>query len=253
MMDQPPRTSLWGLIKRYVHLMGTYFRQKHDPLASLVFTVPIFLVYHLGILLIELRNGVDLVSELTFRLLRHSLDAYVWTTVGVAAGLFAAGWFLKLRQGRVHLGWILPIVVESFFGAMVMFIAVDWITAQIIDLQLGPMQLGVVDRIILAAGAGFHEELVFRVFLYGGLIKAFSYVKQLGRFSGLFLATIVSSVIFSASHYLGPFGHPLELSSFAFRFFSGIYLAVVYQWRGFAVVVYTHTFYDLLVFFLLMP
>ena len=64
-----------------------YFRHRHDPLTSLALTVPVFLLYHLGILFVDLRNGVDLVSGLTFQLLHYSMLAYVGTTLAVAKKL----------------------------------------------------------------------------------------------------------------------------------------------------------------------
>ena len=69
-------------IQRAVHALQ---RSKPDPLTSLVLTMPVFLIYHLGILLIDMRNGVDWVTELTFRLLDASIPAYVAVTIGLSA------------------------------------------------------------------------------------------------------------------------------------------------------------------------
>ncbi|MBW2463694.1 MAG: hypothetical protein JRH11_18735 [Deltaproteobacteria bacterium] len=88
-------------------------RDRHDPLTSLVLTVPVFLVYHLGILFIDLRNGVDLVSGLTFRLLEQSIGAYVAVTVGGAMALVGAGVFLRRGDKRFQPRELVPVLVES--------------------------------------------------------------------------------------------------------------------------------------------
>ena len=70
--DPPPETDEAAetpRVKPSSSRIVTYFRERHDPLTSLVLTVPVFLIYHLGILLIDIKNGVDLVSTLTFAVL----------------------------------------------------------------------------------------------------------------------------------------------------------------------------------------
>ncbi|MDH5753495.1 MAG: CPBP family glutamic-type intramembrane protease, partial [Deltaproteobacteria bacterium] len=58
-------------------------------------------------------------------------------------------------------------------------------------------------------------------------------------------AVILSALLFSWVHYIGPFGDPLELSSFMFRFIAGLLFSGLYYWRGFAVTAYTHALYDI--------
>ncbi len=64
-------------------------------------------------------------------------------------------------------------------------------------------------------------------------------------------AAVVSSLIFSLFHYLGPLGDSFQLSSFVFRFVAGMVLAGIYRWRGFGIAAGTHALYD--VFVVLRP
>jgi membrane protease YdiL (CAAX protease family) len=214
----------------------------------LVLTVPVFLVYHLGILLIDLRNGVDLVSELSFRLLDYSVGAYVLTTLGIAAGLVGAGVFLR-KKGRIEPARLLPVLVESFLLAGLMTVTVGWATGALFGNQVGAKPLGPFEKIVMSAGAGFHEEIVFRVALFAGGAFLLRRVKVLGDTASVLVAALASSLLFSAVHYVGALGDSFSLVSFTFRALSGLYLCAVYRFRGFATAVYTHAIYDVLVFF----
>ncbi|GAB5549313.1 MAG: CPBP family glutamic-type intramembrane protease [Sandaracinaceae bacterium] len=226
-----------------------FLKHRHDPLTSLLLTIPIFLLYHLGILLIQLRNGVDLVSGLTFELLEHSLLGYVGLTLGYAAAIAGAAWWLR-RKGKIRPTEWLPVLGESVVLALLMSFTVGWATHQLFDWQAGPPAMNPLEKLVMAAGAGFHEELVFRVGLFAGGTWALHRGLKMKEWKAALIAGLVSSVIFSGIHYVGSFGDPFRLDSFFFRALAGVYLAVVYRFRGFAVAVYTHTIYDLIVFFL---
>lgn len=225
-----------------------WLTERHDPLTSLLLTIPVFLVYHLGILLIDMRNGVDLVSGLTFELLERSLLGYIGLTLGYAVAIGLAVYALR-RKGKLRPAELLPVLGESAVLAVVMAFTVGWATAHLFDAQAGPPAMGPVEKLVMSAGAGFHEELVFRVLLFGGgafLLKKAMKTSEIK--AGLFMA-LVSSLLFSAVHYVGPFGDPFHFASFTFRALAGLYLVTVFRFRGFAVAVYTHTIYDLIVFF----
>jgi hypothetical protein len=231
-----------------------YLKHRHDPLTSLLLTIPVFLAYHLGILLIDLRNGVDLVSGLTFSLLEHSLPAYLAVTLGYALAIALAVYWLR-RRGSIRPAELFPVLGESTVLAVLMTLLVGWATTQLFDWQVGPRAMGPLEKLVMAAGAGFHEELVFRAGLFAGgtwLVRRAASLRggAAPEWKAALLVGVVSSLLFSAIHYVGPFGDPFSLVSFTFRALAGGYLALVYRYRGFAVAVYTHAIYDVIVFFL---
>lgn len=228
-----------------------------DPLTNAVLTVPVFLTYHLGILLIEYRNGVDLVTGLTFRLLESSVVGYVLVTVSIAVALsFVAA--RQQRRRRVRATALGPVLVESGAWAAVMLVTVGWMTAQLqaalalaVAPPLGPLApaMGPVDKLVMAAGAGFHEEVVFRVALLSGGRELLMRLWRMAPAPALVLSLLASSLLFALAHHVGAGADPIEMSAFLFRGLAGLFLAGVYLLRGFAVVVYTHALYDVLVFF----
>ncbi len=83
-------------------------KQPYEPLTNLLLVVPVFLVYHLGLLFVGgLRNGVDLVSGVFFRLLEHSTLAYIGVTLAFVAGLGLAGWYMR-ATGKIRPVALLP-------------------------------------------------------------------------------------------------------------------------------------------------
>lgn len=227
-----------------------YLKERHDPLTSLLLTIPVFVLYHLGILAMPLRNGVDLVSQLTFELLERSLIAYVAVTLGYAVAIGVAAYVLR-RRGKIRPAELLPVLGESVLLALLMSFVVGWATHQLFDWQVGPTALGPFEKLVMAAGAGFHEELVFRAGLFGGGTFALTKLARLPEGKAAWIAAVVSSLLFSAIHYVGPLGDDFRFVSFTFRALAGLFLAAVYRFRGFAVAVYTHTIYDVIVFFLI--
>ncbi len=229
-----------------------YLAQRHDPLTSLALTTPVFVVYHVGLLLTDVRNGVDFVSGPLLALAQASLPLYLGLTAAIAGGIVLAGLGLRSR-GAVHPRALLPVLVESALWAGVLAVTVGWVTARVFasclaPLQAGPPPIGPVGALVLSAGAGFHEELVFRVGLFAGGAWALERVGKVGRVKAVVVAALVSATIFSAAHYVGPFGDPFALPSFTFRALFGLALAALYRGRGFAIAVYAHALYDVFVF-----
>jgi hypothetical protein len=97
---------------------------------------------------------------------------------------------------------------------------------------------------MISLGAGLYEELLFRVLLVGGLAwLARRLFGWRGGAAGLF-ATLLGALVFSAFHYIGPYGDRLELTSFLFRTIAGVLFSALYLLRGFGITAWTHALYD---------
>ena len=121
-------------------------------------------------------------------------------------------------------------------------------------LHLGGPELGgpgLGDRfagLVMSLGAGFYEEVAFRVLLFGLGLKVVSLLfLAVTPFKRALLAVawaVITAAVFSGWHYVGALGDPFELRSFVFRWVCGIVFTAIYAFRGFAPVVWTHTLYD---------
>lgn len=230
----------WGKVKK-----------RPDPLTSIALTIPVFLIYHLGILLVESRSGVDLVSNTVFGVLKASAPVYVVVTLALALIVATVTW-IEERRG---VSTSVPLTQVMFEGAAVALVVVallGWAASRVLR-STDPArlhELGVWDKIVLAAGTGFHEEFIFRAVLVTGLAWVLAKIFRMSKNAALGVAIALSSVAFSLVHNVGPLGEPFVGDIAIYRLVLGILFAGLYIARGFAVAVYAHVFFEILVYFL---
>jgi hypothetical protein len=242
----------------------SYWQLSRTPLTSLVFTLPLVLAYEGGVLLLghgSPRNGADV-------WLRHLLDSlgfgqYFLLPLLTVVGLLV--WqFLAHDRWRVSLTALPGMTAECLLWAVVLvgvgrlqqslwpfreqFLQWELVHGQLLHWQAdaGFGWQTILARLIGFCGAGLYEEVLFRLLL---LPIAVWTLERLGcsPLSAGFWALLLSSLLFSAAHYIGPLGDSFALYSFTFRTVAGIFFAVLFLLRGFGIAAGTHFFYDLLV------
>jgi hypothetical protein len=235
-------------MRRYLELTRTHTY-------SLLFALPLLVLYELGAALVAershgLRNGADV-------LLRTLLaTGGVRGTLAFGAVLLAAGAVivaLERRrrrvpvQGRLFGGMMAESVVYALVFGVVVATATSLLLGDLLRLAadgMGPLdRLPLLDGIVLSLGAGLYEELLFRVLLVGGLMAFFAWMGMRRRTAG-WAAALLGALLFSAFHYIGPYAYPLELGSFTFRFLAGLAFSGLYILRGFGITAWTHALYD---------
>jgi membrane protease YdiL (CAAX protease family) len=97
---------------------------------------------------------------------------------------------------------------------------------------------------MISLGAGLYEELLFRVILVSGLAWLGGRVFGWSPVAASLFAVVLGALVFSAFHYIGPYGEPLELGSFTFRTIAGLLFSGLYLRRGFGITAWTHSLYD---------
>jgi hypothetical protein len=230
--------------------------RRPDRLTSIAFTLPVFLLYHLGILLVDRRSQIDFISTLMLRLLDASVPAYVLTTLALALVLLLIVW-VQQKRGAVPPSSFGRVIGESAFFAVTILMGLGWATHQLARAgeasdATAATGLRVFDKLVLAAGSGFHEEFIFRALLISGGLAVLSRV--FGRKPRSALITrvsimIASSIAFALAQHFVIYGDPFSWSVAGYRVLEGLVFAMLYVSRGFAVAVYTHAFYEALAFF----
>jgi hypothetical protein len=161
---------------------------------------------------------------------------------------------LRANGGRLA-AWIFGgMVVESILLSLVFGLVVGSLTIRILG-PLGALAAGVVDmetmswpaRLMLSIGAGLYEELLFRVVIVSAIANGARLIFGWARGGAGVIATILGALIFSAFHYLGPYGDDFALQSFTFRAIAGVMFSALYLTRGFGITAWTHALYDVLV------
>ncbi len=227
-----------------------YLEDSRDLFTSIVLVMPLFIAYQVGVLMTGgVRNGVDFVSGAMWLLAGNDLLTYLGINLGILAAF--GGMLYVLRDTGNFKPRIWPWVIgESTIYALLFGSAVIGLMSTLgLDalLATGGAAHGVLSSVVLSIGAGLYEEIVFRLVLMGGMFWVATKWGQLPTWLAALGAVVISSFIFSGVHYIGSLGDAFTLGSFLFRFFAGILLAGIFYLRGFAVVVYTHAIYDIIV------
>ena len=228
-----------------------YLSETHDPYTNVILVLPLFVAYQIGILATGgVRNGVDFMTDWLFLAAGHDFWAYVGINLAVLAAFVVALLYLR-KSGKFRMSIWPWVIGESTAYAALLGTAVITIMRQ---LGLGQLlatgasgNYGLIDKLVLSIGAGMYEEVVFRLFLTGGLFVLGSKVFDWTNWIAALFAVVLSSLAFSGVHYIGSLADAFTLGSFLFRFFAGLILAVIFYLRGFAIAVYTHAIYDIIV------
>ena len=236
-----------------------YWEVSRTPLTSLLFTLPLVLAYEGGVLLLgrgSPRNGADV-------WLRHLLDGlgfgeYFLLPVLTVAGLLV--WqFLSQDRWDTSPRVLPAMAAECVLWAVVLVgvgrlqqslwplppARLEWDTLRLpADAAFGWQPL--LARLIGYCGAGLYEEVLFRLLM---LPVGVWLCARLGCSTpaAAAWAILLSSLLFSGAHYVGPLGDAFSLYSFTFRTVAGMLFAVLFLARGFGIAAGTHFFYDLLV------
>jgi len=226
---------------------------SRNLLTGLVLVFPLLLLYQIGVVLIyPMINGADFLTRFLFHNIGLSRSAYLGYTALVAA-LFGVLVLIFRRRQQINLKIFGPVLLESAIYALTMGSLIVFVMTRVfgINPRLSVLQdEGLVGRLIMSLGAGFWEETTFRLGILSATAALCERVVGMRRFFALLLALGVSSFLFSAAHHIPPYGDPLHLGVFTFRFLAGVFFGLLFWFRGFAVAAYTHALYDIYVLIL---
>ena len=227
-----------------------YWRETHSPLYSFIFTLPLFLIYEIGIFAISasdlplLRNGADV-------LMRQILEIFGIFGVYGFSGTFLIGFIVAFLRQKKNLmsstirgEYLLTMFFESIGWAIFLTIVMMWIPTY---LMISTKDSRLLQHVVLAIGAGIYEEFAFRVVLITGLSHVIGFIFQWNELAKNMTAILLSAMLFSGFHFIGIYGELPSINLFIIRTLAGIVLGGIYVMRGFGVAAYTHTIYDLFV------
>ena len=197
------------------------------------------------------RNGADVLIKSAFIAVAGPYGPLLFGAVVIAASI----WLIR-RDIRANGRELRPRVfggmaVESLTLALVFGTVVGALTARVLApfaiTSSGPLDaMGWPTQLMVSLGAGIYEELLFRVVLVSALAYGGQRLLKLRTVPAGVFAVIVGAFIFSAFHYVGAYGDPLELGSFVFRMIGGMVFSAMFLLRGFGITAWTHALYDVL-------
>lgn len=225
----------------------TYWALSRTPLTSLFFALPLVLAYEGGVLVLGRgtpRNGADV-------WLRHLLDglgfgSYFLLPLVTAIGLLA--WHhVEHDRWRVSPALLAGMAAESLLWAFLL------VSLGRLQEALWPLEMAAADplggpwaRIVGSCGAGLYEEVLFRLLLLP-LVTWLGRKAGCGPLAAAIWGVLLTSLVFSAAHYVGPLGDAFDVYSFTFRLLAGMFFAILFLSRGFGIAAGTHALYDVIV------
>lgn len=228
-----------------------YFARSQQPLQSLIFLLPLILLYEIG--------AFQYATPLTGRRISAWADIQRFLEQFGAVGDFLPAAVVVAVLLAWHIAnrdrWSLQPGTYAAMAAESVALALPLL---LLGLLIGPGQplaalagqpapMPWQAEVIFSAGAGVYEELLFRLAAIAVIHLVLVDLMGLSESRGATVAILLSAFLFAAYHFpgLNPLGWPLP--RFLFYFAAGVYLAVVYILRGFGIAAASHAFYDMLV------
>jgi hypothetical protein len=229
---------------------------KPGAWVDLALTLPIFIAYQLGVIFLKVHNATDVFTHELLQLSEGSRGLYILFTLAI--GTVFTGVFAWLGRGEAfRTSKFVQIAGEGILYAFLMRLVGSYVVGRLFAGNSAIANEGKFAGAIMSLGAGFYEELTFRVLLFAGGAKILGFLfsdrgnvapgkRAMAR--GFMLKMIwafVCAAIFSGYHYFGPYGDAFEMKSFVFRLVLGITLTLIFVTRGFAAAVWAHAAYDM--------
>jgi membrane protease YdiL (CAAX protease family) len=234
-----------------------YFRASREPRYSLIFALPLLVLYELLAAGLQganggIRNGADVMLKSLLASVAGARGPMI-VEVALIGGMLGLAWRDARRSpGRLRGNVFAGMMIESALLAGALGTVVGLVTAQLVSavspagLAIGPLdKLGVPAAVTMSLGAGLYEELVFRVVLVGALIGLGKHLLGWGPAASSIFAILGGATVFSLFHYIGPFGDSFTLATFVFRTVAGLAFSGLYVTRGFGITAWTHALYDI--------
>lgn len=229
--------------------MRAYWNASLSAAYSFFLAVALLVGYE-GILRLTRGTLTDrnLVDQWLTRLLSWA-SPYEWL---VSLGIFLLGlaYVYGIRRERTQLTeWVfLLMLIEAAAWALLLYKLLPLLTARLREppaAQLAWLSPDLWRAVAQCMGAGFYEELFFRVMVVESLLWLFTGLrpKQATAFHQI-AAWVLSAVLFSVAHFI--YEAPTSYA-FLYRFLFGLFMSGLYILRSFGITAWTHALYDIYV------
>ncbi len=221
------------------------FAGRYSISLNLFLILPLLIVYEIGIRLsgVDLRNAAEVILKDFYWLMGGQYARYFhW----LLALLIVACFVKNASHDRPFVTIFFTILLESLVLALLLGPLLSCLIGGLLLQYDLTSAKELSSSILLSVGAGVYEEIVFRFLLLGGLFAICRHLFQIPIGLAAAVALVVSSVLFSLYHHIGPFAQAITAPVFVFRLVAGLALGLVFIFRGFGVAVYLHAFYDIL-------
>lgn len=222
-----------------------YFYYTKNNIVSLFFIFPFFLMYELlSSILFDhsnyiIRNSADIIFRDILSIITDNtiLTFNSLLLLGISAYLIIN---YKKTENNFNLFFMFLMFIEGLvFGIILVFLLNGF---EFLNFNYDYYLYDYNFMFYSCLGAGIWEEILFRFIFLNLFILITS--KFFNKYSSLIISVFISSLLFSLFHYIGSLGDVFILYTFIIRLFGGIYLSIVYLYRGLGISMISHIIYD---------
>lgn len=233
------------------------FAAKPGAWVELALTLPIFLIYHLGVVFLGMQNATDFLTRGLLYAADNSVPRYLGITAALGVVFVGVFWFIGRGQ-HFSTKKFAQVAIEGAVYAFIMSVGGSYLVGKVFGGAI--QEQGRFTGLIMSLGAGFYEELAFRALIFGlgakflvwfwtgHKLKLVGSEQSFGTSAKMLALTVawafVAAILFSGFHYVGALSDDFALKSFFFRAVLGLALTLIYATRGFAAAVWAHALYD---------
>ncbi len=229
--------------------LSGYFQLSRSWSMSFLFILPLLLIYELGAALLhaDISGAAQIVKGPLA--IFGSNAAIIFH--GIVLALVVIAVMRLMSHDRLKLSVFPLMFCESCVYGFLLGPLTIWLMKSFSPLAVAshPPDSMAAD-IVVAAGAGVYEEILFRGVLIGALFFFLSEVSHVKPVVAGVISILVSAVIFSVVHYIGLGGDHFNVASFVFRLVAALILTGIFLLRGLGIACYTHAIYDIIVLFM---
>jgi hypothetical protein len=238
--------------------LDTYFKKTSSHFFGLLIILLLLLIYEgssaklYADQQVQIRNSAEVIIQRFLWFIGVRNNIFLW-----AVYLLVLVWAFWLAKKQQRLDFKFVYIPYSIFESTFYALSLGLIAGQLTERTNSILTIAwqnqqqiadVGARATSALGAGIYEELLFRFILISLLLLIFEKLVGASKMVQTIFAVLISALMFSGFHYLGG-REVLTLESFAYRFYAGVILGVLFIVRGIGVTSYTHSIYNLLLVF----
>lgn len=244
-----------------------YFERSQQPLQSLIFLLPLVVIYEVGALLMHkaaIASGEQAVGVRAHLMLNHFFEIFGVTSFylpGIVVVIVLFCWHLARKPGKDD--WRISPKLYALMGLECLALSIPMLIWGMVFLRKMsatdssvamlaaslPIPDELLQELIISIGAGIYEELLFRLMGLVGLHMIFVDLLALPDRVGTIGAVAISAMAFGLYHFPSlAFSQwsGYDWARFVFYTLGGVFLSIVYIMRGFGIVAGTHALYDIL-------
>jgi len=219
-----------------------YYKESKEPRYSFILILPLLIIYEYFAFKLNnsdvfgYRNAADILIKDIFNF--FGLHGHLAVAFLILLGALIV--YRYEENKKISFSILILMIFESLLYALFLEPVVENIKKI----------LAVSEKVqfVSCLGAGIYEEFVFRLIAFS---LVFIMLKKIFKSNeiALFFSSVISASAFSMFHYTGNLAEKFIADTFLYRFVAGLVLCFLFYFRGFGVAVYTHTFYDILIFY----